>query len=466
MRALILALGLGLAVTGTGTAGADEIPILSAVDWSGTLEVRAEAFDTPSPDSMRVAKYGMTHVRLRAFADWQDDLWGVHAGVMGAFSGGLRDDLAFAIGPVYAGANPGQTLPGRIYFLEGSVAVSPGALVAEVGRMKYADGAETGIGIAYLDGVKKARLQERLVGNWDWTVLGRRFDGAKAGFGNKSLHAHAYFLKPLQGGVNYGTGYRWFDDLNLAGGSLTLRHGVIPATELRGFVQYYDDSRADALASLGSPELKITTLGLQALVGNESSDAFLWVVKQVGTWGDTDQDALALIVEAGHKFGGKRAPTVRAGFARASGQDDSDKHKSFFNVMPTNHKFYGMLDYNAFSNLQTVYAHVGTNVVGRLSLKVAGHMFWLVEEGDAWYGGSGPFNDKLLGYAGRRPQGGGDFSSTDLGQEIDFTAVWKVGGGTTLSGGAGWFFGDTAAGEVLTVESHGFWGFLRAVHAF
>jgi len=74
-------------------------------------------------------------------------------------------------------------------------------------------------------------------------------------------------------------------------------------------------------------------------------------------------------------------------------------------------------------------------------------------------GGSGPFSDFVLGYAGRRPAGG--FADGTLGWELDVEASFKLPRKLKLDAGVSFFDGTDAAEEVLRVDADGTWGFLQ-----
>jgi hypothetical protein len=428
---------------------------------SGVLQLRSEWFETPYAGTGD-RNYGMSHARLRGYLDYASGPWRAHAGAMGAASLGLPPAGAFGIGPVYTAANGGETEPGTVRLIELSVAYLGESLQARVGRQKYASGMETKTGIAYLDGVKARRIGERLIGNWDWVPVGRRFDGATLGGGTDQVWGHAFLLQPLAGGVNYREAYEWLDDLLVYGGSVELRHdAVIPRSSFQAFVYGYSDDRPGAQAATGGDRINLTTVGGTWITGSDRYDFLAWGAFQTGDWGAADHSAYAFFAEAGWKFlDAWAAPNLRGGFAQASGQDTGSDHTTFFNMLPTNHKWYGFMDYNAFQNLRTVYLELLGKPHADWSFRVAGHAFWLVERTDRWYQGAGAFNAGALGYAGRSPAGG-VFTSANLGQEIDLSGDWTLAPGRKIQGGVSFFQGGAAAEEVFPTAADGTWAWLQ-----
>ncbi|MEO7795105.1 MAG: alginate export family protein, partial [Thermoanaerobaculia bacterium] len=130
------------------------------------------------------------------------------------------------------------------------------------------------------------------------------------------------------------------------------------------------------------------------------------------------------------------------------------------NLLPTNHKFYGALDYTAFSNLNDLYLEGRWSPTKTLALSAAVHDFRLIDRDGPWVGGSGPFSDRELGYVFRRPAGG-RFQSNEIGRELDFAAIWSLPPGMQLKFEGGIFRGGAAAREVLALESDGSWASLE-----
>lgn len=436
-------------------------PAMADVDWTIQLRGRFESNEAPSGNATHDQDFDFSHLRARVGFDYKGQHWSAHAVAQGAGSFSLPENGSFGIGTVYFNVN-GESDPSSVGLVEFDVSYTTDSFFAKLGRQKSSEGTEIKTGVAYLDGVKKRRMGERLIGNWDWVNVGRRYDGLSLGLTGKSLHFAAFAFEPLQGGVNYDDAFENFDgDLKVFGATLTGRYGhSLKNSEWRVFGIQYDDDRLPAVLTAGAP-IEITTLGASYLLGNDLGDLLLWYAVQSGDWGTVDQDASAYIVEVGRKFStGSFQVLARVGLAEASGDGTAGgDHESFFNLLPTNHKWYGAIDFSAFSNLRDLYADAVLSQ-GKLTLTVGFHQFDLVEESDAWYGGSGAFNLGALGYAARRPSGG-VFASSDLGSELDLGVSWKFKGGLKLNGGVSFFEGGDAAKEILTVDADGMWSFVQ-----
>lgn len=446
----------------------------AAADVSAGVEVRlrGEAWDAPSgnPTLEQELTFGLARARARLDGRW--DEWSLTAVLQGAAAGGLPERGSFGIGPVYTAADEGDTDPAGAGVAELAVGWRRSGFGITAGRQKASEGFEAPTGVPYLDGVKRARIAERLVGNWDWVNVGRRFDGVAADLATGRLHWAAFAFRPLSGGVDHRDAFEPLDDLEVYGLSATvtglggtgLPGFPYPYQELRlGLIRYEDARRGALVAARG--EIEVTTLVAHWLAGGPDRDLVLWLALQDGDWGPAEHGAWAVFAEAGRAFPDRpRSPAVRAGVAAASGDgsflgDDRGDHQTFFNLLPTNHKWYGGMDFSAFSNLETAFVQGSLALPASWRATAELHTFRLAERGGAWWGGSGAFEEETFGYAARRPAGG--FRSDHLGEELDLTIARPLPGGFGLTLGGGWFLGGSAAAEVLTEDEDGAWGFAQ-----
>lgn len=448
---------IGLCIASASQAWAESPKIVSSID----VRLRGEATTTPTGAAARDRSYSFVNARARFGLEASWPRWSVSGVIQGAGSAGLPDNAAFGPGQVYFNANGGDTGPSQLGLAELALTYKGEKARAVLGRQRYGEGFEVPTGVAYLDGIKRRRLAERLVGNWDWPNVGRRFDGASFGWeASPEGHLAGFALRPLAGGINYREAFEPLDDLSVYGLTWTARYGSwLPKGEVRLFVIRYDDGRPGAVRAAGG-ELSLDTYGASLLAGDESNDLLVWAAVQRGDWGPARQDAWAAIVEAGHRFAGPGKPTVRAGAARASGDGRGAGHGTFWSLLPTKHKFHGILDYSTFLNLETFYTEVLASPTERLSLRVGFDTLALADRNDAWYGGSGAFDEASLGFTPRRPAHG-RFASRDIGREISLEATVKLRQGIELDLGGALFLGGAAAAQVLPVAEDGRWAFAQ-----
>ena len=430
--------------------------------WTFEARLRGEAFATPAVTGRENDRYELLLGRVRAGADWRLGSFTFHGAVQGAAAHGLPAGAIFGTGAAYRTASGDDSEVGTLGLLEATAAFRTPEVALVVGRQPWSEGAEALPGVPYLDAVKRGRIAERLIGNWEWVNVGRRFDGASASWQSDALHLSGFAFHPTAGGVDHDDALERLADLRVAGVSATARYGRwLPSAEARAFLFLYDDERPGA-RSAAAGDIDLRTAGGHLLWGGESWDAFVWAAVQRGDWGRTDHAASAVIVEVGRQLGGVAGkPALRLGAARASGDEAAGDHGTFVPLLPTKHKFLGSLDYVTFANLETAYLDARWSLPAKWALQAGLHTFRLADRRDAWYTGSGAFDEQRLGYTLRRPARGGNYPSTHLGEELDVEASRPLVHGLSLAVGAGWFRGGGAAEAAFPDDPDGAWGWAQ-----
>ncbi|MDX1389796.1 MAG: alginate export family protein, partial [Acidobacteriota bacterium] len=306
--------------------------------------------------------------------------------------------------------------------------------------------------------LKNNRLGQRLVGGVGWTHGERSYDGVSARMEQKGHVLHLYAAEPTTGVFEIDRGYKRHRDIIFGGLDWTVERGTwFDDTELGAFfIGYSDDRFAPEVAGLFG-DIEVYTFGFSSLgvypIGPGNLDVILWGALQFGNYVDTvptgsaaptgvrklDQIAGAGIAEVGYQLTdvwGK--PWLRTGVNFASGDDDSGDgdRGSFFNILPTNHLYYGYTDSLAFSNLIDLMVQLKLSPLPKLGVELAFHQFWLWTSDDFRYFGTGAFERRSLGY-GRSPS----FGSNNFGQEIDFVMNYQVNKHLGLMTGVGHLFG-------------------------
>lgn len=430
-------------------------------------------FQAEGTDTQRT--YDFFLVRARAYINFEWENLSLYVMGQGVKAFNLPENAAFGPGMTYYDASNQKTSPGNFQFVEAYIHLKNlKGFFLKGGRIGFKDGGQ----VLYKDAPKlnwiiNERLSERLIGNWDWTLIGRRFDGGSAGYENNNFNFNVMGAKVTFGGFDIDDGlWKDLDTVLVLGGAFTLKKDVLlPNTQFQIFNYYYYDDRAPA-RNLADGNLNINTTGISMAgaypAGPGELDAMLWFAFQLGDFGARDQRAFAFIAEGGYQFTETPwSPWIRAGLAYASGDGnpgDSDSG-TFFNMVPTNHKWYGYADTVAFSNLIDVYTQLFLKPHNRVNLGLAGHLFWLASDDEVWIGGSGPFNDSAFGYQFRNPREGYDIESF-LGGEIDVTLVFKALNYLDLQIGYSHFFGGKGARVVYNGEDQLDWFYTQATIAF
>jgi hypothetical protein len=316
------------------------------------------------------------------------------------------------------------------------------------GRSYINMGTEVGYKEANWKYLKTKRVAQRLVGSVDWSNGARANDGlaSRVAIGEHALHL--FVAQPTTGVlVVDDDAYRPNNDVIFGGVDWTAPRGVLlDNTELGAFFIGYSDTRNPAQVAGLFGDIEVYTVGGSILgvypVGSGRIDTVLWGAFQFGDYADQgpttgvqnrDQRAGALIAEVGYQqpdIWGK--PWLRIGVNWASGDGNlDDKNRgTFFNVLPTNHLYYGYTDQLAFQNLTDLLLQLKLTPVEKLGVELTYHRFWLDEGADFRWAGTGAFSRSSLGYVRGASNG-----STDVGQELDILVTYPVNRWLSVLGG-------------------------------
>jgi hypothetical protein len=290
--------------------------------------------------------------------------------------------------------------------------------------------------------LKVKRASQRLVGTVGWTHVERSNDAGSMAYDTEGYHFYAFGGKPTTGVFETGHAYETQNDIVYGGLSVTAKRNTwIDDTEIRGFFLGYSDDRS--IGDGGLPkDVEVYTLGFSAIgvypMGPGNLDVLLWSAAQAGRYNGDDHFAGAAIGEFGYQLTEIYSkPWLRVGVNYASGDDGNGNHNTFFNMLPTNHLYYGFADLLAFQNLVDVFAQVMFKPHEKVSVNVMFHQFYLANEDDMQYRGTGAFNKSVFGFPGRSSYG-----SSEYGKEIDTVVSVNLCKGVSLQGGYMHFFGD------------------------
>ncbi len=324
--------------------------------------------------------------------------------------------------------------------------------------------------------LKNNRLAQRLVGTVDWSDGARSYDGASALMEQDGHVVHLYAAEPTTGVFEIDRAYKRQRDVVFGGLDWTVEKDTwLPNTELGAFfVGYSDDRDASKVMPPFVGEIKVYTWGFSALgvypLGPGNLDALFWGAAQMGQYVDTtptgirrlDQIAGAVLAEVGYQLPDAWAkPWLRFGVNMGTGDKepgDGERH-TFFNILPTNHLYYGYADQLALSNLIDLLVQLKLAPTPKLGVELMFHQFWLYTQNDFRYFGTGVFSKRASGY-GRSPSN----SANNVGQEIDLVANYKVNQHLGLMAGYSHIFG----GKVLSSFADGDvdWAFFQVALSY
>ena len=327
----------------------------------------------------------------------------------------------------------------------------------QVGRMGYTSGAEAPSGVPKIETVKRQRLDARIVGEFEWSIYQRVFDGVRVDVTQPRWRATGVAFMPTQGGFARAAN-QTMRDVVVAGATVSSRPGGGDGrhTQVQGFGWQYHDRRAvtqrpdnTGRASLAGVDIDVTTGGAVVLgaypVGRGEADVFAWAAGQVGQWYGDDHRAVALALEGGYQWTtAPWRPWLRAGVFHASGDDDpaDDAHSTFFPMLPTVRRFSQTTVYSTM-NVQDLFVQVQARPRPALGLRLDVRRLNLASRADLWYAGSGATLSRgaTFGYAGRRSNG-----SRRLGTEVEASADYAITPRVSVNG----FLGHLRGGPVVT----------------
>jgi len=293
--------------------------------------------------------------------------------------------------------------------------------------------------------LKVERTSQRLVGTVGWTHVERSNDAGSIAYETAGYHIYGFGGKPTTGVFETGHAYETQDDIVYGGVSATAKRGTwIDDTEFRGFFLGYQDDRPLDDGGLDR-KVEVYTLGASAIgiypAGPGNVDVLLWAAGQAGRFNGRDHLAGAFLTEVGYQFTEVEwVPWYRVGINVASGGNEEGDHTTFFNMLPTNHLYYGFADLLAFQNLIDVFAQLMFKPHDKVSVNVMFHQFYLADGDDMQYRGTGAFNKSAFGFPGRSSYG-----SSNYGKELDTVVNVDVCDGLSVQGGYMHFWGDTVA---------------------
>lgn len=366
---------------------------------------------------------------------------------------------ALGLGALYYDQGGRRSTSGQMYLRAANLrfpSVVSGVDVT-VGRMGYTSGAEAPSGVAKIETVKRQRLDARLVGEFEWSIYQRAFDGVRVDVSRPRWRATGVAFMPTQGGFarQANTTIR---DVVVGGATVSSRPaaGAGPRTQVQGFGWQYHDRRrvtqrpdnTGRIAPAGV-EVDVTTLGGVALgaypAGRGEVDVFAWSAWQTGDWYGDDHGAYAAALEGGYQW--TRAPWrpwLRAGVFHASGDDDASdrEHGTFFPILPTVRRFSQTTMYSTM-NLRDVFVQAQARPRPAFGLRLDLRRLDLASASDLWYAGSGATltRGSVFGYVGRRSNGG-----TRLGTAVEASADYAFTPRVSVNA----FVGHVRGGPVVT----------------
>ncbi len=292
----------------------------------------------------------------------------------------------------------------------------------------------------------------RLVGNFGWSNVGRSFDGLRFTYAPGSIRMDLWATTTKQFGANVGADpafspsnrdtqefYGIYTAVKAA--SFTIEPYVLYLRDT-GNVNETDPITGKLVSPITAPAARgqeRVTGGLR-FDGKAAGDSVDFTgeaayqtgrMEARGSSPKSDIMASAYAVKAGYTLPVDIKPRIGVEVDWASGDHNpnDDKSKTFENLFPTNHPFYGYMDYVGWRNMQDLRASFGIKPGKASGVNLDYHRFSLAEKADNWYAASG----KVFRIT---PAGN---TETALGQELDLVAYTMIKEKLRLEAGYGRF---------------------------
>jgi hypothetical protein len=311
--------------------------------------------------------------------------------------------------------------------------------------------------------------EERLVGAFGWNNIGRVFDAAKVRWQNEWFGADFFTSRPVipeDGRFNVDNDYDWFSGMYATSTKIP-KH-------LLDVYFFSRNSSQKAIAAEPSPQFPqpsardIYTVGgrfksQRGEIGNW--DYSVEGAYQFGDYRDRrlgatsallTQDAFMAVLQGGYTFADAWAtPRLGAEYSYSSGDSNpNDKtHGTFDNLFPTNHKFYGYMDFVSLQNIHDLRGIFQLKPTPRVSIAVEGHGFWLANTHDNFYNVGGAPRGGTAATPGNNFGVNPNYSAF-VGTELDVIAGVALTRFAQLEAGYGHFFiGDYVKQSLSAVGS-------------
>jgi hypothetical protein len=266
--------------------------------------------------------------------------------------------------------------------------------------------------------------KQRLVSPLDWTNVRRTFDGFSAIVKTGVWTLTPFWTIPVAVEKYHFNSVR--DDQFFTGVYAT---GRIPSTLVSLDLYWlYLDKDATTFNGIASVPTRFNgtagderrhTLGgrIGGKVGNTGLDYDLEGAYQLGELGASDIDAFMVSTQGGYTLADvATTPRFYVGFDYASGDHAAGGDVETFNqLFPLAHAYFGWLDQIGRQNIVSLNPGVTIRPIQRLTIDLAGHLFWRAEGTDGGYSAGGALF---------RPPGAG--LSHEVGSEFDLLIRYQV----------------------------------------
>lgn len=345
------------------------------------------------------------------------------------------------------------------------------------GRFEFIDGSEVAPKDATLAAVKRDRINQRIVGSFGWSHVGRSYDGVHylGAFDKGRTTLTLLSALPTRGAFQVDG---WGNlQVNVNYLALTRQYGAgRNVGEVRGLAVYYQDwrhvlktdSRPLAARQRDMNNIRVATYGGHWIHKTDTTagavDLMFYGLGQFGRWGRVDHGAWAVNTELGWqpKVLPRLKPWLRAGHFYGSGDNDPNdgKHGTFFQVLPTPRPFARFPFYDMVNN-EDFFVNLIARPHKDWTLRGEFHALRLANRNDLWYLGGGAYQPWTFGYVGRNASG-----ARSLANQWDLSVDWSLNAKVNLNGYVGFADGKAVMQRIYPKGSNAAFGYIELNYKF
>ncbi len=272
-------------------------------------------------------------------------------------------------------------------------------------------------------------LDQRLIGALEWSNSARSWDGLRFQRENWDVFAGRLAVNPAPNAEATLAYAAYQEPFGTTVGIFKKDDRPDPATEVFTLAQQF--------------KWKPKGFGLTALAA-----------VQFGKSGGKDLTAFALSARATKPLTKQTDGYLE--FDVASGGSSSNTSRTFDNLYPTNHPFYGIMDLQGLRNMIGVSGALEHRCTPKMTVKFEAHHFWLYDGADGWYSAAGGVNPGFIDANGGR--------GTDIGTELDLSGTYSFAPKQQLSAGIGYFAPGPYVRSFTSGHSRSqFWAYVMAL---
>lgn len=315
-----------------------------------------------------------------------------------------------------------------------------------LGRMPFSSGHPAPGKAPALQMLVRERLSSRMIGNFEWSLYQRRFDGARFDLERSKWHVTTALFVPTQGGFEESTNLS-MPRVQVAAAEATRRAA---GAQYQLFAYGYRDRRRltavvdNSLARDRPVDVTIGTVGGSyarlAERGRGAFDVVAWGAAQAGDWYGQAHRAASGALEGGYRWTRASArPWLRAGYLWASGDRNGrdGEHHTFFPMLPSSRQ-YALSSVYTQMNVRDLFAQLAVEP-RRFRARIEVHDVRVASGADLWYQGSGATasRDRFFGFSGRHAGNRTALGTVVEGAlDVPIGTHWSVNAyGATMSAG-------------------------------